>query len=180
MPTHPKSHENDSALSVLTELAVEGTSSLVEAHRTLLELAQQENDVVLKGLKQKVSSFAPAAAMTDFVRRSLNTLVEMQQDLLTTTSKQTMQWLDSGTATTSDRATQLIDLAREGVEAFARAQKKFLDAVSEESAKAMSGHLGNETTSAERTDLKQLGRDAGNAFIEAQKRLLDIMSQQAM
>lgn len=177
MPVHPKSDESSSALSVLTELAVEGASSLVESQRTLLELAQQENDLVLKGLKQKVSSLAPAAAMTDFVRRSLNTLVEMQQDLLTTGSKQMVTWLQSGT-TVSDHTGHLIESAREAVEAFGRAQKKFLEAVSEESSKALSGGPSDETLSSEPVDLKQLGRDAANAFIEAQKKLLEIMGQQ--
>jgi hypothetical protein len=178
MPTNPKPQENNSAVSVLTELAVEGTSSLVEAHRALLDLAQQENNLVLKGLKRQVSGFAPAAAMADFARRSLDTFIQLQQELLTSTSKQTVQWLEPSSAENPDRGAQLLDFAREGVESFARAQKKFLDAVSEESAKAMSGEQESEIGKADLTDLKQLACDAGNAFLEAQSRLLDIMNQQ--
>jgi hypothetical protein len=178
MSMHSKSPAEDSAVSVLTELAVEGTSSLVEAHRTLLDLAQQENDLVLKVLKDQVSGFVPAAATADFLRRNINTLVEMQQELLTATSKQTVQWLELGATSKPDRTAQLLEFAREGVECFARAQKKFLDAVSEESARAMSGKLVADNKVETLTDLKQLGCDAGNAFVEAQKRLLDIMSQQ--
>ena len=40
-------HKDDSPLAILKELAVEGTSSMVEAQRTLLKLAQQENNIVL-------------------------------------------------------------------------------------------------------------------------------------
>ncbi len=178
MPTHRKLEQNDSAVSVLTELAVEGTSSLVEAHRTLLDLAQQENNLILKGLKRHVSGFVPAAAMTDFVRRSLDSLIEMQQDLLTATSRQTARWLEPETATTADRTAQLLEFAREGVESFTRAQKKFLDAVSEESEKAMSGKGEVDGEKARLDDLNQLACEAGNAFIEAQKRLLDISNQQ--
>ncbi len=89
MAGQPKPHDDHSPLAILTELAVEGTSSLVEAQRTLLTLAQQENDIILNGVKDRVGSFVPAVAMTDLVRRSLDTLIGMQQELLTTTSKQT-------------------------------------------------------------------------------------------
>lgn len=178
MATHPKDHDNNSAFSVLTELAVEGTSSLVEAQRAFLDLAQQENNVFLKGLKEQVAAFPPAMAMTDFVRRSVDALIEMQQELLTSTSKQTVQWLEPDSGAKPDRAAQVLDFARESVESFARAQKKFLDAVAEESEKAIRGKPEREIEPARLDNLKQLACDAGNAFLEAQKRLLDISGQQ--
>jgi len=175
MPAYPKPDLDNSAKAVLTELAVEGTSSFVEAHRTLLDLAQQENELILKGLKDQVSGFVPAAAMTEFVRRSVDALVEMQREFLTSTSKQAVKWLQAEGTAKYDRTSEVLDFAREGVESFARAQKKFLDAVSEESAKAMEGKDAKE---GEREDLRELAHDAGNAFIEAQKRLLEVMNQQ--
>jgi len=57
MRTHSK--YEPSPLDVLTELAVEGTSSLVEAQRTLLDLAQQENDILFNGVKERIGSFVP-------------------------------------------------------------------------------------------------------------------------
>ena len=83
-----KPHDERSPMALLTELAVEGTSSLVEAQRALLNLALQENDIILKGVKERVGGFVPAVAMADMVRRSLDTLIGMQQELLTSTSKQ--------------------------------------------------------------------------------------------
>src|SRR5437660_8474089 len=74
MRTHTKPHDEHSPLDILTELAVEGTSSLVEAQRALLNLAQQENDIILNGVKERIGGFLPAVAMTDLVRRSLETL----------------------------------------------------------------------------------------------------------
>ena len=82
MPTHANPHDEDSPLAILTELAVEGTSSLVEAQRALLSLAQQENDIILNGVKERIGAFLPGVAMTDLVRRSLETLLGMQQELL--------------------------------------------------------------------------------------------------
>ena len=178
MPTHIKAHDTRSPLDVLTELAVEGTSSLVEAQRTLLNLAQQENDILLTGLKERIGGFLPAVAMTDLVRRSVETLIGMQQELLTTTSRQTLQWLESEKPDRNDRAGHLVELAREGVEAFTHAQKKFLDVVAQETAKAMNGKHESEDKPAKKTHLAHLAREAANAFIEAQKRLLDVMGQQ--
>lgn len=178
MATYSKKSQENSPLDILTELAVEGTSSLVEAQRTLLNLAQQENEIVLDGVKERIGGFLPALAMTDLVKRSVETLIGVQQELLTTTSKQTLQWLEAEQAGKGDRATRLADFAREGVETFTRAQKKFLDALTQEAAKVT--HAGFER--ADRTEKKKevalLAREAANAFIEAQKRLLDVMGQQ--
>jgi len=178
MPTHTKPHDENSPLAILTELAVEGTSSLVEAQRALLTLAQQENDIVLNGIKERIGSFVPAVAMTDLVRRSLDTLLGMQQELLTTTSKQTLEWLQSEKAGKGKRATLLVEAAREGVETFTRAQKKFLEVVAQEAKNATSGKKENESKVVKKAELARLARDAGNAFIEAQKRLLDVLGQQ--
>jgi len=167
---------HESPLGILTELALEGSSSLVEAQRTLLGLAQQENDIILKGVKEQLGGFLPGAAMTDLVRRSLDALIEMQQELLTTTSRQTLQWFESEKAGKGSRAGRLVEFAREGVETFARAQNKFLEVVAQETARATSGK--KEPSLEEKKELRHLAREAGAAFIEAQKRLLDVMGQQ--
>jgi hypothetical protein len=177
MPTHAKTNEY-SPFAILTELAVEGTSSLVEAQRALLNLAQQENDIILNGVKERIGGFVPAVAMTDLVRRSLDTLVGMQQELLTTTSKQTLQWLESERTGKGERVEHLVECAREGVEAFTRAQTKFLEVVAQEASKATNGKREHEDKHAKKTELAQLAREVGNAFVEAQKSLLDVMGQQ--
>jgi hypothetical protein len=176
MRTHT-THDEHSPFDILTELAVEGTSSLVEAQRALLNLAQQENDIILNGVKERIGGFLPAVAMTDLVRRSLETLLGMQQELLTTTSKQTLHWLEEK-AGKGERGARMVEFAREGVEAFTRAQKKFLDVVAQETAKAASGKRERNVKAAKKTELAQLAYESGDAFIEAQKRLLDVMGQQ--
>lgn len=178
MRTHSKPHDERSPLAVLTELAVEGTSSLVEAQRALLNLAQQENDIILNGVRERIGGFVPAVAMTDMVRRSLDTLIGMQQELLTTTNKQALHWLESEKAGKGERNAQVVAFAREGVETFTRAQKKFLDVLAQEAAKATSGKPEHAVQTPKKTELAHLAREAGNAFVEAQKRLLDVMGQQ--
>ena len=178
MRTHTKPHENHSPLSLLTELAVEGTSSLVEAQRTLLNLAKQENDIILNGVKERVGASVPAVAMTDLVRRGVDTLIGMQEELLTNTSKQTLQWLESEKAGKGPRTERLVEFAREGVETFARAQRNFLEVVAQETTKVTRDKPEHEPKTAKPTEIVHLAREAGNAFIEAQKRLLDVIGQQ--
>jgi polyhydroxyalkanoate synthesis regulator protein len=178
MRTHSKDHDGHSPIAILTEMAIEGTSSLVEAQRALLNLAQQENNIVFNGVKERVANFAPGVAMTDLIRRSVDTLIDLQQELLTTASKQTMELVDSTKAGKGTRAEHLMDFAREGVESFTRAQKRFLEVMAQEAAKATSGKHAHEIKPAKKTELAQLAREAGEAFIDAQKRLLDVIGQQ--
>ena len=178
MRTHIKAHNGHSPLDILTELAVEGSSSLVEAHRTLLSLARQENEIILNGVKERMSSFAPAVAMTDLVRRSLDAVIDMQQELLTTSTKQSLQLLESAKAGKTDGAAHLVEFAREGVEAFTRAQKEFLNALEQEATRAVDRKMQHGSPSEKKTEVSDLAREAANAFIEAQKRLLDVMGQQ--
>ena len=177
MRTHKK-NEQYSPLDVLTELAVEGTSSLVEAQRTLLDLAKQENDILFNGVKERVGNFVPGIAMTDMVRRSVDTLIGMQHELLTATARQTMEWVESEKAGKDHRSARLMELAREAVETFTRAQQKFLEVVEQESLKATRGKVTHHEETAKKTEIAALAREAANAFIEAQKKLLDVMSQQ--
>lgn len=178
MPNHSKPHDGRSALAILTELAVEATSSLMEAQRALLNLAQQENSIILNGVKERVGGFSPAVAVTDGVRRSLDTVLAMQQELLTTTSKQTLQWLQPGKMGKVKHATHLVEFARESVDTFTRAQKKLMEVVAQEAQDFTSGKKEQESKAAKKAELAHLAREAGNAFIEAQKRLLDILGQQ--
>lgn len=178
MRTHTKDHEGHSPLALLTEMAIEGTSSFVESQRALLDLVQQENEIVFTGVKQRIASFLPGVAMTDLVRRSVETLIGLQQELLTTTSKQTLQWVESANAGKGNHTEHLVGFAREGVETFTRAQAKFLEVIAEEAARATAGKQRHEVKPVKKTELAQLAREAGEAFIEAQKRLLDVIGQQ--
>ena len=175
MPRNIESRQN-SPLSILTELAVEGASSFIEAQRIFLNLAQQENDLLMNGVKERVCYSTPAVAMTDMMRRSLDTLINMQQEFLTLTSKQTMHWLDAVQDGKLYPSAHLIDLAREGMEKFMHAHKKLLDVLAQETVKATS--KGEHSVPLKKTDVSQLAREAADLFIEAQKRMLEVFGQQ--
>lgn len=166
-----------SPLAILSELAIEGTSSFMEAQRILLNLAQQENEIIMSGVKERVAGSHPAVAMTDLVRRSIDTFVKMQQDFLKISSKQTLGWLEAVKAGKGYQGTHLVDFAREGMDTFVQAQKKFLDVIAQETSKATSGKA-EDLKHMKKTELSKLAREATNAFIEAQKRVLDVVGQQ--
>ena len=72
-----------------------------------------------------------------------------------------------------------MDLAREGMENFVKAQKRFMDVVAEETAKATGGkHTNGAGKKMKQTELSGLARKATDAFIEAQKRLVDVAGRQ--
>jgi hypothetical protein len=172
------SKEERSPLALLTELAVEGTSTFVEAQRTLLGLAQQENDIFMNGLKSRIGDFVPGVAMTDMVRRSVETIISMHQELLTVASKQTLDWVEAEKSSKPDRPARLAEVAREAVETFTHAQKKLLEVVTEESARASGSKHVHAEKPLKKAELVALAREAAAAFIEAQKSLLDVMGQQ--
>jgi hypothetical protein len=172
------SDPNHSPVAILTELAIEGTSSFTEAQKILLNLAHQENEIIMNGGKEQIAGSPRAEAMADLVRRSLDTFIKMQQEFLTTTSKQTLNWLEAAKAGKGYQNLHLIDLAREGMETFVQSQKKFLDVVAQETVKATSGKPDHHAKPVKKTELSKLAGEATNSFIDAQKRLLDVMGQQ--
>jgi hypothetical protein len=170
-------HER-SPVAILTELAVEGASSFIEAQRIFLNLAQRENEIIMNGVKGQLAGSTQGVAMIDLARRSLDTFIAMHEEFLTATSKQTLHWIEAVKAGKGYDGAHLTQLAREEWETFVQAQKKFLDVVAQETAKAASGKPDHTTKTVIATELPKLAREAANSFIDAQKRLLDVLGQQ--
>jgi hypothetical protein len=167
------STSKDSPKNILIEMAVEGTANYIEAQRILLDLAQQENEIVLNGVKERVGDYGTVVSMTNVLRRGIETFIEMQQNFLTMASKRTQGLLKSSESK-GKAGINPVSLAGEAMEEFVATQKKFLDVVSEEIGKeGKKEHTGKKAT-----ELAELGREAANSFIEAQKKLLDLAGQQ--
>jgi len=164
----------DGPMKILAEVAVDGTANFIEAQRILLDLTQKENEIVMNGVKERVSDYGTAVAMTNVIRRSIDTFVEMQQNFLTLASKQAQGWL-GGEKHEEGEDNSLIGFASDAMAELVAAQNKFLDVIAEET----NGPTDNEhVRKSSRADLAKLGRDAADTFIEAQKSLLDLARQQ--
>src|SRR5271157_3326241 len=73
-----------SPVAILTDLAVEATANLTEAQKILLNLVQQENEIIMTGVKEHMGGSAMAVTISERLRRGIDTFVELQQNFLTT------------------------------------------------------------------------------------------------
>jgi len=103
----------------------------------------------------------------------------MQEEFLKIASKQTHTWVEAAKAGKPYEPEHLVELARQGMENFVKAQKQFLDVIAEETAKATGGKRTNgEVKKIKQTELSELARQATESFIDAQKKLADVAGKQ--
>jgi len=169
-----KAASKNSPRNILVEMAVEGTANFIEAQRILLDLAQKENEVVLRGVKERVGASETATSVTNVFGRGIDTFIEMEHKFLTLVSKATENWIKNAGDIKELANYGPVCLANDAMKEFVVAQKKFLDVVAEES--KPEGRKEHKKT--ERTDLVQLAREATESFVEAQKKMLDLAGQQ--
>jgi len=167
------------ASTAVTEMAGEGISNLIAAERVVLNLAQRQNEIFTTLVKERVGGPAPIAAATDLFSRGIDTVIDMQQHLLTLAARQTDEWIEATKSGEPFEGMPLAELARESMETFVKSQKKFLDVLAEETAYATGKETnGKDHTAAKKTQLTELARQSAEAYIDAQKKMLDVAVQQ--
>src|SRR5271165_443746 len=164
-------------VAVVKEFAGEGLANFIEGQKLILGLAQQESEILATGLKERVGGFPVTDALVDAIRRSVDTFVEMQLDYLRSAGKQVHGRLAAVKAGETYEGDSVVDLAREGLENFVQAQKKFLHVIAEETSK-VTGGKEMPVSKAKKTELTELARDAADSFIDAQKKLMDVAARQ--
>jgi len=169
---------NHSPTAILSEVTAEGVSNFIEGQRVLLELGQKQNEILMNGVKERVGEWPAAEAVTDLLRRSVETFVHMQEEFLKIAGKQTHAWVESAKAGKPFQGEQLVELASEAMDNFVKAQKHFMDVIAEETAKATGGKHTNGVKKAKKTELSQLARHATESFIDAQRKLVDVAGRQ--
>jgi hypothetical protein len=169
-----------SPAAIVNEMAGEGMANFIEAQKVLLDLAHQQNEIVMTGVRERVGDQVPAAgAMTDLLRRSVDTFIAMQQQFLKIASRQTHAWLEVTRTGKPYKGDRLADLAREGMERFVHAQKQFLDVIAEETANATGGkHTNGSARKIKKTELSELANQVTESFMDAQKKLFDLAGRQ--
>jgi len=173
------SDPHHSPTALLSELAEEGMKNFMEGQKVLLELGREQNEILMEGVKERVGDWPAAKAMTDLLRRSVDTFIELQEEYLKIAGKQTHTWLESARNGQPYQPENVLDLAREGMESFVKSQKRFMDVIAEETAKATGGKPGNGTAKKMKsTELAELARKATDSLMEAQKRLVDVAGRQ--
>jgi len=166
-----------SPTAILSEMTGEGMSNFIEGQAILLDLAQRQNEILMSGVKERIGNWPAAQAMTDLLRRSVDTFIEMQHEFLKIAEKQTHTWIEAAKAGKPYQGEHLVELAREGMENFIKAQKQFLDVVADETGKAAGGKHA-EVRRMKKTELSELAREATKSFADAQRKLFDVAGRQ--
>jgi len=168
-----------SPTAILSEVAGEGMTNFIEGQKILLDLGKQQNEILMEGVKERIGDWPAAHAMTDLLRRSVETFINMQEEFLKIAGKQTHTWVEAAKAGKPYQPEYLVDLAREGMENFVKAQKQFLDVIAQETAKATGGKRTNGAIKKiKKTELSELARKATESLIDAQKKLVDVAGKQ--
>jgi hypothetical protein len=168
-----------SPTAILSDIAGVGITNFLDGQKVLLDLGKEQNELLTGSVKERIGDWPAAHAMTDLLRRSVKTFIDMQEEFLKIAGKQTHTWVDAAKEGKPYQPEQFVDFAREGMENFVKAQKQFLDVVAEETAKATSGKHANGTgKKIKQTELSELAQQATESFIEAQKRLVDVAARQ--
>ena len=113
-PTH-------SPTAILGEVTAEGMSNFIEGQKVLLELGQKQNEILMSGVKERVGEWPAAQAVTDLLRRSVETFIHMQQEFLKIAGKQTHTWIEAAKAGKPYESEHVVELAREAMENFVEA-----------------------------------------------------------
>jgi hypothetical protein len=173
------SDPHHSPTAILSEVAGEGMTNFIAGQKILLDLGKQQNEILMAGVKERIGDSPAAHAMTDLLQRSVNTFIHMQEEFLKIAGKQTDTWIEAAKAGRPYESEHLIELARQGMENFVKAQKQFLDVIAEETAKATGGKKANgEVRKIKETELSELARQATDSFLDAQKKLFDVAGKQ--
>lgn len=166
-----------SPTTILTDMAGEGMSNFIEAQKILLDMTQQQNEILMTGVKQRVGNWPAAQAMSELLGRSVETFIQMQHEFLKIADKHTHTWLQVAKNGKTFQGEHLVDVAREAMENFVKAQKQLLDVISEETNK-MTGGKHMPVKKVKETELSDMARQATEAFVEAQKKLFDVAGRQ--
>ena len=172
------SDPHHSPTAILSDITAEGMTNFIEGQKILLELGQKQNEILMNGVKERVGEWPAGQAVTDLLRRSVETFIHMQQEFLKIAGKQTHTWMEAVKAGKPYQSEQVVELAREAMENFVKAQKHFMDVLAEETAKATGGKHTNGAKKMKKTELSQLARQATESFIDAQRKLVDVAGRQ--
>ncbi len=166
-----------SPAAIFSELAGDGVTNFIEGQKILLELGKQQNEILMAGVKERVGGWPAAFALADLLQRSVETFIHMQHEFLKMADKQTHVWTEAAKAGKPYETGNMVELTRESLENFVKAQKQFLDLIAEETTKMTGGHKP-EAKKMKKTELAELARHVTESFIDAQKRLVDVAGRQ--
>jgi hypothetical protein len=172
------SDPQNSPTAIFSQVAGETMENFIEGQKILLDLGKHQNEILMNGVKERVGDWPEAHAMADLMRRSVDTFIHMQEQFLNLAGKETHTWMQAAKTGKACQPEHLVNLAREGMEDFVKAQKQFLGVMAEATAEATGGKKSNGAKKMKKTELADLARQATESLIAAQKKLVDVAGKQ--
>jgi hypothetical protein len=161
--------------AIVADLITETAQNVISMQRIVLTLAQQENELVMNGLRERMGDSMPAGAMLDIVRRSVTAMVDMQRVFLHIASEQAGKWRESMKAGEYSAAS-MMEAARLATGEVVHTYQKLVKVLAEEAESAAGRRPSGRKV--KKPELSGMVREAMDAFIGAQKKLLDLAGQQ--
>jgi hypothetical protein len=149
--------------------------SLTEAQKRWIDIASEQNALVMKAITEGVNFYktAPTPALADWAKQGFESIVEAQKRWADIAAKESKQF-DFNALTQA-----LSDVTGQGIEAFVKARTQWLDFVAKQNAltlKTLKDNLGFDDNSSA-TALADFAEQAVTNYVEVQKRWLDLTTQ---
>src|ERR1700746_267479 len=144
--------------AILGEVAGDGVNNFLEGQKVLLELGQKQNEILMTGVKERIGGCPGAQAITELLQGSVDTFVRMRHEFLKIAGKQPHTGIEAAKAGKPYQSQDLVEMAREGMEKFVKAQKEFMDGIADEMAKATGANNTNGVKKMKKTEMAALAR----------------------
>jgi hypothetical protein len=157
--------------------------SLTDAQKRWVDMAAEQNALVLKAVSEGVNFYksAPTPALADWTKQAVKGIFDAQKRWADITSKQSKQFGEALRDDTDfeDVGRGFSDFTSYGVETFVKARTQWLDFVAEQNERALKTLKDSldldENSSA--TALAEFAQQAVANYVEVQKRWLDLLTQ---
>jgi len=161
--------------ATLAGLADMGVRNFTSAGKILLDLAAGETALVVDGVKKGLRLPVAGSAVADVARHRVDTLVDMQKNLLDAAAEETHAMAESYQDGKGLMAgAKVVELARRGIEGFVQSEKQFLDLAGHEITAATKGGKPRGKPRERMEVLTNVARQGAEKYIDAQKRLLEL------
>lgn len=171
------SDSHHSPAAILSEVAEDGIANFLDGQHILLELGKQQNEILMTAAKERLGDCPRRAALINLLQRSVENFIHVDEEYLKMAGKQTREWLQAVKNGKPYEAEHMVNFARDGMDLFIKAQKRFLDVLADETAKATSGKH-TEQKRGKKTEIPALVKQATESFIGAQKQLVETAGRQ--
>jgi hypothetical protein len=162
---------------LFAETVRQGVDNYVATQKTLLDIAVQQNALLVNAMKQGFS-MAVSPLVADLAARGTQTFLQSQRAMLDMAAQQNKLGLDllkNMAGANRPFVSEMADMMERGTRTFVDAQKRLLEFAEQQAGNQNPGQsLPNPMT-----QIYELSRQGLESFVEAQKRFLDMVSQQA-